>query len=99
MQNWTDTDPCQFGLPKRVRLKQSETNEFALVIERKSRIIMRDGQRILHYAELIRNRNPVAHISLITTAPVCRKTTRLLKEQHITVIRMESEELQARAFG
>jgi hypothetical protein len=40
-------DPAQFGLYPKTVIEELSKNHFALVITRKSRIIMSDGNRIL----------------------------------------------------
>ena len=82
----TITDPQAYGLPPRTILKDMGTNRIAIVINRKSRIIMADGKKILNKAEKIRSHNESLEISLETTAPVCSKTSKFLNAQGITVI-------------
>ncbi len=40
-------DPKQFGLPPRTVLEQIDDSTMALVVNRKSRIIMKDGEKIV----------------------------------------------------
>lgn len=42
-----NADPSHFGLPSRTVLEEGEDGSITLVINRKSRIIMKDGERIL----------------------------------------------------
>ena len=77
-------DPKKYGLHQRVKLKGSGKEIFVL-IERKSRIIMKDGNRIIQMAEKIKQTNPTKKISVLSTAPVCGKTEQLLLKNSITV--------------
>ena len=77
-------DPKKYGLHQRVKLKGSGKEIFVL-IERKSRVIMKDGNRIIQMAEKIKQANPTKKISVLSTAPVCGKTEQLLLKNSITV--------------
>ena len=77
-------DPKKYGLHQRVKLKGGGKEVFVL-IERKSRVIMKDGNRIIQIAEKIKQTNPTKKISVLSTAPVCRKTEQLLLKNNITV--------------
>ena len=57
-------EPKRFGLHHSTQLEQSGEKEFTLVIDRKSRIIMKDGQTILAKAAKIRAQVPGAAINL-----------------------------------
>lgn len=78
-------DPKLFGLPPLTKLKQVGTNQFDIVIQRKSRIIMKDGEGILAKANKIKHHVPAAKVSLKTSAPVCSKTKTFLEEHGISV--------------
>lgn len=78
--------PEKFGLPKRTVLEQTDTETIALVIHRKSRIIMADGRKIVDKLNLIRNEHPQWKTVLKTTAPVCSKTKIYLNENNIEII-------------
>ena len=77
-------DPKKYGLHPRVKLKRSG-KEIFILIERKSRVIMKDGNRIIQMAEKIKQASPTKKISVLSTAPVCRKTEQLLLKTNITV--------------
>ena len=79
-------DPKTFGLTAATRIEQSDKDTYAIVIQRKSRIIMKDGKTLLEKVEKIRSRYPAANVSLRTTAPVCSKTRAFLKENGVSVI-------------
>lgn len=79
-------DPKVYGLPARTVLMSNGQDEFSLIINRKSRIIMKDAQTILKKAETIKKNVPKAIVSLRTTAPVCSKSIDFLKENGILVL-------------
>ncbi len=78
-------DPKLYDLPPSTKLKQVDTTKFNLVIQRKSRIIMKDGEGILSKANKIKKYVPNAKVSLKTSAPVCSKTKTYLEEHGISV--------------
>ncbi|MCD4678611.1 MAG: hypothetical protein K8S18_21875 [Desulfobacula sp.] len=65
------------------------TKEFTLVINRKSRIIMKDAQIILKKAEIIKKKAPNALVSLETNAPVCSKSIRFLQKNGVEVLKSD----------
>lgn len=79
-------DPKIYGLPARIVLEKISAGHMAVVLNRSSRIIMKDGERILNYAEKIRKATPDMKISLKTTAPVCSKTKNFLQKKGIRTI-------------
>ena len=82
-------NPKQYGLSARDRLEKLSDNHFALVINRKSRIIMADGKRILHKAEILRTHQPDVSVSVKTNAPVCSKTWAFLQNHDIDIMSLE----------
>lgn len=82
-------DPKTLGLPARTVVERLGAKHLALVKDRKSRIIMSDGRKILQLAETIRRSYPDSLISLKTSAPVCSKTKAFLKERGIEVMPLE----------
>jgi len=80
--------PKDFGLPPRTVLEEIDKNKIAIVINRKSRIIMADGRKILDKVKIIQKAQPGTSVVLKTTAPVCSKTTRLLEEEGVGLIRL-----------
>lgn len=81
-------DPRYYGLPPRTKLKQYGDTTIAIVLDRKSRIIMADGKKLLEKAALIKEKKPDVAVALVTTAPVCSKTKILLTENNIAVHEM-----------
>jgi hypothetical protein len=81
-----DIDPKTFGLHSSTRITKTGDNRFTLVIQRKSRIIMKDGRNILSKAKQIKSMIENASVDVRTTAPVCRKTNAFLKEHGIDIL-------------
>ena len=81
-------DPEKYGLTARDRIMKIGENHLALVIDRKSRIVMKDGRRVWERAEKIRRHSPGVKLSLKTSAPVCGKTRIFLQERGIEVMDM-----------
>lgn len=78
-------DPKIYGLPPRTVLIKKGSNEFILVINRKSRIIMKDAQVILKKVKKIKKKVQAASIILETSAPVCSKSIKFLKENGVDI--------------
>lgn len=78
--------PEKFGLHSRTVLEEIGKNHISIVIDRKSRIIMSDGKKILEKAEMIRKIKPEYKISIKITGPICSKTVRFLDENRIDII-------------
>ncbi len=79
-------DPKIFGLHPATKIEQSGEKQFVIVMNRKSRIIMQDGHKIIQKAASIIEKVPGAIVTLRTTAPVCSKTQNLLKENNVELI-------------
>jgi len=79
-------DPKEFGITGKTVIEQLGRNHYAIVISRKSRIIMVDGRKLLDKFYLIEKAKPGAKLSLKTTTPVCSKTTAFLKDHAIDII-------------
>ena len=79
-------DPKEFGITGKTIIEQVGKNQYAIVISRKSRIIMADGRKLLEKFNLIKKATPGAMLSLKTTTPVCSKTAAFLKDHRIDII-------------
>jgi len=77
--------PQQFNLPARTLLEQIDDKTIAIVLNRKSRIIMADGRKILDKARKIKQSQSSITVVLKTTAPVCSKTIQFLKSEGVLV--------------
>jgi hypothetical protein len=77
-------DPKKFNLSKKVVIEKT-TSSLSIIINRKTRIIMKDGRRLLEQANQIKkvSNKPV---SIITTAPVCSKTKTFLSNNNVEII-------------
>ena len=77
-------DTTQYNLSSRVDLRQDRSEDLLIIIDRKSRIIMKDGIRVLEMVKKINKIDPKKNISVRTSAPICSKTKKLLLENNIT---------------
>ena len=77
-------DPKKYGLSTRVVLIENDQKEIIISIDRKSRIIMRDGIKIVDQAHQIRQQEQKT-ISVQTNAPVCSKTKLYLQKKGIEI--------------
>jgi len=82
-------DPKRFGLSPRTMLGQLSQNHFVIIKDRKSRIMMKDGNQILEQFNLVKYEEPNGKISLATSAPICNKTTTFLLENGIDILLLE----------
>jgi len=82
-------DSKLYGLPPRTILMKKGPGEFIIIINRKSRIIMKDAKTILNKADKIKEKIPSASVFLETTAPVCSKSIRFLKENNVKVLKID----------
>ena len=77
-------DPKKYGLSTRAVLIENDQNEIIISINRKSRIIMKDGIKIVDQVHQIQ-RQEKKTISVKTNAPVCSKTKQFLQKKGIEV--------------
>ena len=78
-------DPIQYNLHSRVDLRQDKEGALFIVVDRKSRIIMKDGHRILDMVNTISREDQSKKVSIRTSAPVCSKTKKFLLESGIVI--------------
>ena len=78
-------DPKRYNLSPRLNLQQNELNELFIIIDRKSRIIMKDGHRIFQMVNRIQSIEKDRDVSVLTSAPVCSKTRIFLSDNSISV--------------
>ena len=91
-------DPKKYGLSTRTVLIENEQKEIIIVINRKSRIIMKDGRKILENARKIQQKQNKT-ISVRTGAPVCGKTKQYLQKKGIEVRGVKAPEKQRESCG
>ena len=77
-------DPKLYGLHSRIVLRRNKKDIY-IVIDRKSRIIMKDGHRILENVKKIRDFENGKNVSVLSGAPVCSKTKKFLTKNNITI--------------
>ena len=77
-------DPKLYDLHSRI-IHRKNKKDIYIVIDRKSRIIMKDGNRILEIAKKIRGFETGKNVSVLSDAPVCSKTQKFLAENNITI--------------
>ena len=78
-------DPRKYNLSPRIRLQQNSINDLFIVIDRKSRIIMKDGYRIVEIVNSIQSAEKNSAVSVLTSTPVCSKTRQFLSERKIEI--------------
>ena len=77
-------DPKKYNLHSRTKLKKMGKRVF-IVIDRKTRIIMKDGYRIFEIVKQIRQFESDKKIGVLTSAPVCSKTQNFLLQNQIVI--------------
>lgn len=80
-------DPKEYELHHTTVLEDLGRKHVALVLDRKSRIIMSDGKKILEKALKLKSHG-FKKVSLKTNAPVCSKTSRFLEDESIQMIKL-----------
>lgn len=76
-------DPNLYNIKSKLII-EDRGDEICIVINRKSRIIMKDGERIIGYASSIQKTTPKP-ITIETTAPVYSKTKAFLLNHRIPI--------------
>ena len=82
-------DPKKYNLTSRITLYKKMDDIF-IIIDRKSRIIMKDGYRISEQVKSILSVDPDVRISVATSAPTCSKTKGFLREIRVEVLELKS---------
>ena len=82
-------DPKKYNLTSRTTLYKKMDDIF-IIIDRKSRIIMKDGYRISEQAKSILSTEPGIRIRVATSAPMCSKTKEYLRQVDIEVLELNS---------
>ena len=78
-------DPKRYSLSPRLNLQQNKLNELFIIIDRKSRVVMKDAHRILEMVNRIQSIEKDRYVSVLTSAPVCSKTRIFLSDNSISV--------------
>ena len=74
-----------YGLPARTKLVRLKDGTIALVIDRKSRIIMAEAKKISEKIEKVHQQEPSVQIDLLTSAQICSKSKLFLEQLGIGV--------------
>ena len=82
-------DPKKYNLTPRTTLYKKMDDIF-IIIDRKSRIIMKDGYRISEQAKSILSVDPGIRIKVATSAPMCSKTKEYLRQVDIETLELNS---------
>ena len=77
-------DPKLYNLHPRTTLRKTKKDVF-IVMDRRSRIVMKDGYRILEIAKKIRTFEIGKNVSVLSDAPVCSKTQKFLTKNNIVI--------------
>ena len=77
-------DPKLYNLHPRITLRKTKKDVF-IVMDRKSRIIMKDAYRILEIVKKIRGFETGKNVSVLSNAPVCSKTQKFLTKNNIAI--------------
>jgi hypothetical protein len=78
-------NPKKYGLSHQTSIFKTEKGDIVIIKNRKSRIIMKDGHKILETARKIRKIEKSVKITLQTNAPMCSKTKRHLEKNVIAI--------------
>jgi hypothetical protein len=78
--------PDAYGLHSKTVLEEIAKNHVAIVINRKSRIIMSDGKKLLEKAKKIKKITPSIKVSIKISGPLCSKTAKFLSEHEVEMI-------------
>ena len=77
-------NPQKYNLPKRIKLRK-DSEGLLIIIDRKSRVIMKDARGILKTVSQIKALEPKTNVRVLSKAPVCGKTKIFLSENNITI--------------
>ncbi len=89
MEVYKVLDPLDYGLAKRTKIVEISNNHIAILKQRKSRIIMKDGLQIMEIVNKIRSVNTKLNISLIISGPLCSKTRKYLSDNDVAIMQTD----------
>ena len=78
-------DPSILGLSRKTQLAEGKDRSYYIIKNIKSRIIMKDGKKIVETASIIKNYTK-KQVFLATTAPICSKTKIYLENKNIQIV-------------
>lgn len=79
-------NPEDFGLSSRTEIVEISENIVAIVKKRKSRIIMKDGEKIFQDVKSIQNKFPDIQVNLIISGAICSKTVEFLNSFGVDIM-------------
>ena len=79
-------DSSTLGLSKRTQVAVGRDRNYYIIKNIKSRIIMKDGKKIVETASAIKNQTN-KRVFLATTAPICSKTKTYLESKNIHIVK------------
>ena len=77
-------DPQKYNLSNRIKLQEGPDGIF-IIINRKSRVVMKDAKRISEAVRKIKNIDPKKRVGVLSTAPICSKTKIFLFNKNISI--------------
>jgi len=86
MEKYRVLNPSDYGLGKRINIVQISDGHLGIMKKRRSRIIMKDSQKIMDIANALCKKEPQSSISLIISGPICSKTIKFLKSNLIDIV-------------
>ena len=78
-------DSTTLGLSKRTQVAVGRDRNYYIIKNIKSRIIMKDGKKLVETASIIKNQTN-KQVFLATIAPVCSKTKNYLISKNIQIV-------------
>ena len=78
-------DPRTFNLSNRLNIQENDKKDVFFIVDRKSRIIMKDGIRIFNQIQKVKEKRRNARFFLKTSAPICSKTKKYLNQRNIEI--------------
>ena len=79
-------DSSTLGFSKRTQVAVDKDRNYYIIKNIKSRIIMKDGKKIVETANIIKNQTN-KRVFLATTAPICSKTKTYLESKDIHIVK------------
>ena len=79
-------DSSTLGISKRTQVAEGKDRNYYIIKNIKSRIIMKDGKKIVETANIIKNQTN-KQVFLATTAPICSKTKIYLESKNIQIVK------------
>lgn len=78
-------DSKRFGLSSRIKIYKKNPSTYLLDRIRKSRIIMKDAEKILEITNQIKTIEPNMNIEICVSEAICSKSVRFLESHNIPI--------------